>query len=142
MSTFNLALEAWQAGAELRKRRSRYKKFAYGRQWDDMITTPDGDRMSERAYAEICGQTPLTNNVIRQLIKSVVGNFRSSLAENDGNAGASEPDSATARRNSLTEMDCRMLEEFLISGCAIQRIVAEKRPGGSGVWVDNVSPDD
>ena len=142
MSTFNLALEAWQAGAELRNRRSRYKKFAYGRQWDDMITTPDGDRMSERAYAEICGQTPLTNNVIRQLIKSVVGNFRSSLAENDGNAGASEPDSATARRNSLTEMDCRMLEEFLISGCAIQRIVAEKRPGGSGVWVDNVSPDD
>lgn len=142
MSTFNLALEAWLAGADLRKRRNRYKKYAYGQQWDDTVTTPDGETMSERAYAECCGQMPLTNNVIRQLIKSVVGNFRSTLADSGAGGGSSGPDAPTAARNCLTEMDCRMLEEFLISGCAIQRIVAEKRPGGSGVWVDNVSPDD
>ena len=41
----------------------------------------------------------------------------------------------------MADLDCRMLEEFVISGCAVQRIVAERRPQGEGVWVDNVSPD-
>lgn len=48
-----------------------------------------------------------------------------------------------ARLNSLAELDARMLEEFLISGCAIQRVSRENRvPAGSAVWVDNVSPRD
>ncbi|MDE6135326.1 MAG: hypothetical protein K2F79_07100, partial [Muribaculaceae bacterium] len=46
-----------------------------------------------------------------------------------------------ARRNSLAELDARLLEEFLISGCAIQRIVHERRFDGTGVWIDNVDPD-
>ncbi len=45
-----------------------------------------------------------------------------------------------ARRNSLDELDSRQLEEFLISGCAIQRVVSERRMAGDGIWVDNVSP--
>ncbi|MCH5325718.1 MAG: hypothetical protein J1E29_00775 [Duncaniella sp.] len=42
--------------------------------------------------------------------------------------------------NSLDELDARALEEFLISGCAIQRIVYERRFNGTGVWIDNVNP--
>ncbi len=32
------------------------------------------------------------------------------------------------------------LEEFLISGCAIQRVTYERRRGGLARWVDIVSP--
>ncbi len=136
----NLAFNAWIAGTELRQRRQRYKRYTYGRQWDDIVLTPNGEVMDEGSYASQSGRHPLTNNLIRQLVKCVIGNFRSSILENDPAAEA-PVDDATARRNSLTELDCRMLEEFLISGCAIQRVVAEKRMNGCGVWVDNVSPE-
>lgn len=134
----NLAFEAWCAWADLRKRRERFKRYTYGRQWSDPVAGADGRVMEEGEAAALSGRQPMTNNMIRQLVKCVIGNFRNTLPERD----RSEVDRATAERNSLTELDCRMLEEFLISGCAIQRVVSERRIGGSGVWIDNVSPGD
>lgn len=141
MSIFQLALEAWRGGEDMRRRRRRYKKFTFGRQWEDEVRGLDGKFYQESALARENGQRPLTNNLIRQLVKCVVGNFRN-LADGDDSAAGNAPDADTQRRNSLFELDCRMLEEFLISGCAIQRVVDEKRMQGTGVWVDNVSPDD
>ena len=67
-------------------------------------------------------------------MKSVVGLYRRDFCQNDCGT-----DAATARRNSLREMDARMLEEFLISGCAVQRVVAEKRIDGEGCgWTMSV----
>lgn len=141
-STFHLARQAWQSAHELRNRRQRYLRYAYGRQWDDITKSPrDGANVTEAVAARQQGQVPHTNNLIRQLIKCVIGNFRASLAEHDP-AKATAPDAAVERRNHLTELDCRSLEEFLISGCAIQRLSFERRSAGSGAWVDNVSPDD
>ena len=138
----NLALEAWRGGAELRRRRLRYKQYTYGNQWADIITTPHGKVMSEGDYARKSGMRPLTNNMIRQLVKCVIGNFRSSLRDDADTAAAlCAVDTEIATRNNLTELDCRMLEEFLISGCAIQRVVSERRMAGAGTWIDNISPD-
>ena len=131
------AYEAWMQCGSLREKRRRLKGYTYGRQWDDIITTPEGKRMSEGEYASMSGKTPLTNNLIRQLVKSVVGRFRYDLSQRKDDG----VDVAVASRNMLEELDCRMLEEFLISGCAVQRIVKERRIGGDGVWVDNVSPE-
>ena len=91
--------------------------------------------MTEGDLASHNGQQPLTNNLIRQLVKCVIGNFRGSMT-----APEPVPAAETAARNALDELDARMLEEFLISGCAIQRVTVEKRMAGEGVWVDNVSP--
>ena len=139
---FELSQEAWSSSVGFRQRRRRYLRYTYGRQWEDLTRSPrDGSSVSEEVAAMQQGQVPHTNNLIRQLVKCVIGNFRSGIADND--PAAAEPvDTQTAERNELLELDCRMLEEFLISGCAIQRIVLERRPGGSGAWVDNVSPDD
>ncbi len=137
MKYIELALKAWREGEPLRARRRRYKDYTYGRQWND--AGADGE--SEHDSALRAGFRPHTNNLIRQLVKSVVGNFRNSLSSPDRQAVTPEPDEATASRNALTELDCRMLEEFLISGCAVQRVVAERRLAGDGVWVDNISPD-
>lgn len=135
--TLQQAREAWAALADLRRRRERYKNYTYGRQWSDLVTV-QGQTITEEQHATISGKKPLTNNLIRQLVKNVVGRFRHMLSEQ------SEPSPLSAEirsRNMLDELDCRLLEEFLISGCAIQRLCVERRPGGSGVWVDNVSPD-
>lgn len=136
MNYLSLALEAWREGAGLRARRTRYKRYTYGDQWSDPVTTADGRTVDEASLASRNGQHPLTNNLIRQLVKCVIGNFRNAMT-----APEPAPADETADRNALDELDCRMLEEFLISGCAIQRVTVEKRMAGDGVWVDNVSPD-
>lgn len=144
-NTLHSAYEAWQGLSEWRQRRQRYKRYTYGRQWDDPVEFADGRSLSEKNHAAECGQNPQTNNLIRQLLKCVIGNFRRSLSEGTDDSlstsTVSEIDKATAQRNCLDEMDSRMLEEFLISGCAVQRVVCERRPWGSGVWVDNLSPE-
>ena len=135
MTYLSLALEAWRDGYALRRRRQRYKRYTYGDQWSDPATAADGSAVTEGDLASHNGQQPLTNNLIRQLVKCVIGNFRGSMT-----APAPVPAAETAARNALDELDARMLEEFLISGCAIQRVTVEKRMAGEGVWVDNVSP--
>lgn len=135
-----LAHAAYVAGNDLRERRRRYKRYTYGAQWDDPVVGPTGDVVTEGELAAANGNRPLTNNMIRQMVKCVVGNFRNGMHEPmpEGVGVAEE----VAVRNALDELDCRLLEEFLISGCAVQRIVSEHRMSGCGVWVDNVSPDE
>ena len=134
-SILTAALKAWNSCADLRRRRCRYNQYTYVNQWNDLVTSPDGEVMTERQLAASKGKEPLTNNMIRQLVKSVVGRFRNSRL-----TSATKSCSELYDRNQLDEMDSRLLEEFLISGCAIQRIVNECRIYGQGVWVDNVSP--
>ena len=139
-SILEAAYKAWCAAADLRARRQRYKNYTYGNQWCDTVTDSKGRTIVEGRLLEESGAKPLTNNLIRQLVKTVVGRYRTQAAEagvyNDENL------KPLALRNSLAELDSRLLEEFLISGCAIQRIVDERRWGGYGVWVDNVDPRD
>lgn len=139
-SILEAAYKAWCAAADLRARRQRYKNYTYGNQWCDTVTDSKGRTIVEGRLLEESGAKPLTNNLIRQLVKTVVGRYRTQAAE----AGdyTDENLKPLAHRNSLAELDSRLLEEFLISGCAIQRIVDERRWGGYGVWVDNVDPRD
>lgn len=134
----HMAYHAWNQYQPLRAQRSRLKNFTYGRQWGDITQLPDGSYVTEEQLAQITGRKPLTHNLIRQLIKSIIGRYRQIRSEQPAIDPALKPYYAI---NRLDELDCRALEEFLISGCAIQRIVAENRFGRPGVWVDNVSPE-
>lgn len=137
MKLLRRAYDAWLAAEPLRRRRERHKRYTYGDQWSDPDTDCNGRTVEERRRIIDSGKRPLTNNLIRQLVKTIVGRYRTAAAE----SGAYDTSEGSFdRRNHLAELDSRMLEEFVISGCAIQRICAERREGGEGVWVDNVSP--
>lgn len=129
------ACDAWLRGAELRRRRERCKRYTYGEQWSDTVRTARGYE-PEHVPMERSGVKPLTNNLIRQLVKTVVGHYRNRAAEDGTYTRGEHAD--MARLNNLAELDARLLEEFLISGCAVQRIVAEDRFGNHAVWVENV----
>lgn len=136
MSTFNRAREAWLEAASFREARRRFKRYTYGRQWDDLTRDITGKIVTEGELAHTQGRRPATNNMLRALVKSVVGRFRYNLTTSD------RPEATERFRavNQLDELDARMLEEFLISGCAVQRVVYERRLEGEQVWVDNVNP--
>ena len=132
LRVLDAAFGAWMAWGDFRNRRARSKDFTYGRQWGDIVTDDRGRRMTERELANECGKEPMTNNLIRQLVKCVVGRFRHSIAEEKRSAGAAY------WHNCVDEIDSRALEEFLISGCCVQRVEWSDE-SDVGVSVDNVN---
>lgn len=135
--TLQRAFETWTAASDFRARRERLKTFTYGDQWADPVDDGKGNLIPERELLIRTNRRPVTNNLIRQMVKVIVGRFRNIAAE----SGMYDPaPGSNDSLNSMPELDARILEEFVISGCAVQRVSAERRPAGSGVWVDNVDP--
>lgn len=127
----------WERATKMRALRKRCKNYAYGDQWSDIVTDSMGNNVREGDLLARSGRQPLTNNLIGRLIKTVVGRYRNLTSES---GRYSKEDNSVDVRNDLAELDSRMLGDFLISGCAVQRVVYETRPlGGAGVWVDNVN---
>lgn len=135
----------WQASSDFRIRRERCKRYCYGDQWSDRVMV-DGKWMKEDQYIRSMGSEPLKNNLIRRLVKQVLGLFRRQMEEGDGAQVSSEqPYLAEAYRqmcslNDMDEMNARALEELLISGLTIQRKTYGVRHGVRGCFTDNVSP--
>jgi len=126
------AQDAWKSAAMLRARRMRYKKFTFGDQWSDRVAMPNGSTMTEREYVRRAGYNPMTSNVIRSIVKGVVGYFRTLQDERGGYASV---------LHAVKETDARTFEEFLVSGCAVQRIsVRTDGNGRAEPVVEQISP--
>jgi len=131
------AYRAWSNAAGLRRSRLRNKRFTYGDQWGDLTHDEKGQVMTEGEYVIRHGCGNITNNLIRQLVKTVVGRFRNQYIQHHEGNNAQQ---RLTRDNELDELDSRALEEFLISGCCVQRVDVEHKPGmPRRVRVDNVN---
>ena len=144
------AQKAWEEIDPFRHKRKRNRNYTYGKQWNDLIKLPDGRIMSEEEYIRQQGKVPLKNNLIRQMVKSVLGQFRNNqtqpvcVARDREEQNLGELMSAAVQyayqHNRLQELDSRTMEEFLISGICFQKIGYGFRRGKSDVWVDEVNP--
>ena len=134
------AYQAWMNAAGLRQARLRNKRFTYGDQWGDLVRDHQGRMMTEGEHMASLGCESITNNLIRQLVKTIVGRFRSQYLKGDGNEASKGATAAVREANELDELDSRALEEFLISGCCIQRVENWHEPGEpEQVRVNNVN---
>ena len=80
---FHVLMEAqqfWDNMSRFRKERERNKRYCYGDQWGDIIHV-DGHDMTEEEYIKSQGNVPLKNNLIRRLVKNVLGVYRSQSKE-------------------------------------------------------------
>lgn len=135
---------------KVRKTAERNIDYSFGKQWGDKIKVADR-WITEEENILSQGKVPLKNNMIRQLIKSVVGVFRSNrttpeaisrdrdeqeLGEMITNALQCAHDT-----NELTELDARMLEMFLMTSIACQMVrykwIREK--GTYDVYIQNIN---
>jgi hypothetical protein len=133
------AYQAWMNAAGLRQARLRNKRFTYGDQWGDLVRGPQGNLMTEGEHLAHQGCESITNNLIRKMVKTIVGRFRSQYIKKDDESSPT-PLSLIGQHNELDELDSRALEEFLISGCCIQRVETTNEPGrDEQVRVDNVN---
>lgn len=143
------ASACWSRWEDFRERRERCKRYAFGRQWDDMVNV-DGERITEEEYIRRQGSVPLKNNMIRRLVRNVVGVFRQGEAppravsrdpeeEHYGNVISSLLETNYSV-NRMAELNARTLEEYLISGLAVYRKWYGVKNGRADVWTDYVHP--
>lgn len=132
------AKEYFNQLSSFRRKRNRCLDYTYGRQWNDIIEV-DGRLLSEYEYILSEGNVPLKNNLIRRIVRNVLGVFRSRLPAIMKGL-YSDDLSEIASQNSLEELFCRTMEEFLISGMAVHRKRLGNRNGKPGVWTEIVSP--
>lgn len=130
---FETAYNLWTSRGEMITTRQRLKRYTYGDQWGDIVNV-EGRRMVERDWIVSTGRKPITNNLIRRMVKSIVGRFRDM-------ATSARWYEDTPHADSLEELDSRLLEEFLISGMAIQRVADDNPLLGFEPEVVNVSPE-
>jgi hypothetical protein len=85
---FSILLEAqryYNNMDNFRKRRQRNKRYCYGDQWGDTIEFKSKcgfkKRIKEEDYIREQGSEPLKNNLIRRLVKNVLGVYRSQSKE-------------------------------------------------------------
>lgn len=137
VAVLNAAFRAWNACSQLRRSRQRNKQFAYGNQWSDTSVDASGNVMTDWQRYSANGSSPVTNNLIRNLVRTIVGRYR---AQHIDTAPIDKGLKRVAADNELPELDSRLLEEFLVSGCCVQRVDIEPGTSARRIVVENVNP--
>lgn len=150
---FDVLMEAqhyWNNLDQFRRDRERNKNYNYGKQWEDMIVTEHGKTMSEEQYILEQGNVPLKQNLIRRLVRNVLGVYRSQAKE--PTCAARDADEkklgetmstvlqCQMQLNKATEVNARSLEEFLISGMVVYKCWYGWRNDKLDCWTDYVQP--
>lgn len=127
------ARDCWDSLHNIRVQRDRCFRYTYGDQWSDEVYGDDVwcRKCTERDLIRERGDEPLSNNLIRKLIRTVVGVYRQqdkvpTCTANDRDEQALGDIMSTAlhvnwRVNHKKELDSRCFENYLIGGIAIQK---------------------
>ena len=149
---FDVLMEAqryWDNMSRFRQDRDRAKRYTYGDQWQDKVCV-DGKIMTEEEYIESQGSVPLKNNLIRRLVRTVIGAYRNQMKEplctaRDRDEQEMGETMSTVlqynqQMNRMTEVHARSCEEFLISGLVVHKKWYGWRNGKMDCWTDYVQP--
>lgn len=149
---FDVLMEAqhyWNQMDRFRKDRERNKRYTYGEQWGDKVCI-DGKQITEEEYIKRQGNVPLKNNLIRRLVRNVLGVYRSQSKEPTCTARDRDEQKlgetmstilqCNMQLNRMSEVYARTMEEFLISGFVVHRKSFGWRNGKEDCWTDYVQP--
>lgn len=149
---FDVLLEAkgyWDNMEHFRADRWRNKDYNFGNQWGDTVTV-DCKTMTEEEYIKTQGSVPLKNNLIRRLVRNVLGVYRSQSKEPTCTARDRDEQKlgetmstilqCNMQLNRMNELYTRSFEEFLISGLVVHRKWFGWRNDKLDCWTDYVNP--
>jgi len=150
--TLEMCRQYYESLSDFRRRRKRARLYLRGKQWSDLIEDDNGDIVTEELYIKSRGKVPLKQNVIRQLMKSILGQYRTNksktvvIARQDDKSKLGEMLTNALQsaqyNNSLAELDARNAEEFFLSGMAISKSIYEfqKERNVEDVDSKNINP--
>lgn len=144
-----MAQTYWSNMDDFRRERERNKRYTYGDQWDDTITV-DGCRMTEGEYIRKKGNVPLKNNLIRRLVRNVIGVYRSQSKEPVCNARDRDEQKLgetmstvlqyNMQLNRMNELYARTMEEYMVGAFVVHRKWYGWRNDKLDCWTDYVNP--
>ena len=144
-----MAQTYWSNMDDFRRERERNKRYTYGDQWDDTITV-DGCRMTEGEYIQKRGNVPLKNNLIRRLVRNVIGVYRSQSKEPVCNARDRDEQKLgetmstvlqyNMQLNRMNELYARTMEEYMVGAFVVHRKWYGWRNDKLDCWTDYVNP--
>ncbi len=155
MKLLEICRNDWYSLADFRKRRKRNRKYYRGDQWSDLVKDPDskeGRMITEETYLKKQGKVPLKQNQIRQLVKNLIGQYRSNpskaviIARDREDAKISEMLTnalqAAEQVNRVQTLDARAFEEFSLSGAPIQKLSYRywRERNQPEIYIENVNP--
>ncbi len=144
----------WDSLGDFRERYRRAARYHRGDQWGDYMWDPDSKEwLREEDYIRSQGRVPLKQNIIRQLIKNLQGQYRRNptrtmvYARDREDAALSEMMTAAIQNvhdtNHLSQLEAALMVEFAICGMAISKQVYRFLPteDTEDVFIKNVNPD-
>lgn len=148
-----MAQTFWDNMEKFRRDRERNKRYAYGDQWDDYITVEEHGckrRMTEEQFIRSQGNVPLKNNLIRRLIRNVIGVYRSQSKEPICSARDRDEQKLgetmstvlqyNMQLNRMNEVYARTMEEYLVGAFVVHRKWFGWRNDKLDCWTDYVNP--
>ncbi len=144
----------WDNLRDFRKRYARAARYHRGDQWGDYIWDPDDrEYKKEEDYIRDQGKVPLKQNIIRQLIKNLQGQYRRNPTKT--NVYSVDREDATVSEmmtvaiqnvhdiNNVSQLDAQMFVEAAISGLAIQKTAYKFKAiwDKEDIFIKNVNPD-
>jgi hypothetical protein len=125
------ARSCWDSLATMRENRARCYRYVYGDQWSDEVKLTNGCCTTEREQIADDGNVPLTNNLIRSHVVSVLGVYRNQNKKPGVSANDRREQKLSDlmnvlldtnwRNNYKKEIDVRCFEDFLIGGVAAEK---------------------
>lgn len=121
----------WLSLADLRNRYLVNCDYNRGKQLEKQVFDKRGRRKTQRQIVREQGKTPIVVNIVREMVRVVMGQYRLSpskssvyaVGENDQTASdmLSTALQSCLDLNEASELDAQMLEVFMLSGMAIGR---------------------
>jgi hypothetical protein len=151
LSRLNVCRAYWDSLQTIRERRVRTRDYVLSDQFKDLIKDDCGGWIREETYLKRQGVIPIKQNILQPIYNNLRGQFRQS--QHRPVVSAREPGYTEESRimtnslqgvhelNETEELDAAMLGEFMISGCAFQRIGVRWWSGRNqeDVYVENVT---
>lgn len=143
----------WNNLETFRERRRRARRYHRGDQWGDIIKDPSSNEyIREDEYIRAQGRVPLKQNIIRQLVKNLMGQYRtnptktmvysrnkedSTLGDMMGNAIRSVHDV-----NYTEQVYANIFMEFALSGMAVGKYSYRYIPDkdNEDIYIEPVNP--
>lgn len=139
------AFSCWNSLEDLRRKEKRYERYVFGDQWGDKILK-DGLVMTERANILNQGNIPLQNNRIRNIVRTVIGQFQMNQTEpvcvsrerDEQELGEimSNTIQYVYQNNKMWGLDSMNLYKLLVCGLPVFRSEWGRREDRWDVWSD------
>ena len=152
LSDLTLWYQYWMSLSDFRKRYNRCADYNRGRQLDKVIQNADGEWKTQKEIIREEGKTPVVINVIRDLVRTILGQYRLSPVRTEVKARGGDDKIVSEMLtlalhsaldiNNITELDAQQLETFMLSGLAMsiknERYYTEYKQ--KDLFVGNINP--